>query len=1241
MALDRKQLTVDQHSAVNAKHNIIVAAGAGSGKTSVLSQRFAHLVLDDTTDGKDPLRVDEILTLTFTNKSTNEMYERIYKTLSAEKRNEDPAKAARAERALDDFYKAKIKTIDAFCADVARTGSLFFGIPSDFQSNEDAVTTLADKASLSFVLDNRANKYLRALIAERKIQNVADELFARTVLQYCTVSSPLDFNKIFNFQLTLLLAAWKTALPRFDRLLGEIKDALAELTEIIKCPAKDKKQAESFAKLKDGEKYIEFKYLMSEGACPDTPDINKLIEQSTGEDRRQFFRAISDSGEERQKLVSYIGFAAKVAAAGQISRLKIAAQVSSLNLEARDIFDKTLGPAANYFLQLETISGMFELLHKFQDNFNRKKRLAGLLTFNDIARLAVDTLIHYPEIRALYKQQIKSIMIDEFQDNNELQRDLIFLIAEDGAKHKAGIPGRNNLSKEKMFFVGDEKQSIYRFRGADVSVFHSLSAELPDTGEEGNVVKLLANFRSKQSLINAFNVIFENVFKPIDEDKSDYEADFEALDCGRNTIPGTPADIKFCLLQETEDLAEKKGGVDVYDAESAFIAKTIRGMVDSGHKVLRNQNGIDAEDACNYNDFAILLRKKKFIRRLEKQFKAFGIPYTTEDPAAIWQESVVSDILAILRCLVYRDDKLSFAVLLRSPFVRLNDNNFASCMLHWNKKVFDPALLEFIEGDDEGARYGNAVENFTSLRAEKNNPVTDIITKIWYYYGYRFETVKTEAAQKYSEIYDYIFEVARRSDEAGKNLAEFIDEIEYKRQGGRDDLEIPVERSGGVSIMTIHKSKGLQFPVVFIPFCGAPARERNENGIIYYKKIKESALEEFELRAVRGMDAVNGEAEKETGKTYELLFLNLPAAPELQTGGINNYFYRRFKYDNAKMAQAEIKRLLYVAGTRAESTLYWTAAMPLLTKEEEKNTGYDDMGDSIEKRLLLFRDKTLKKRMPDKKNDSVPMPNFLELLVEPLAESIISNKKFMTVEEIKDNSKEKIEAVCALYRNNAALSLKKTLFAAKEMYANAETEKEPEIFIEYKNASAAGIQEYTEHPVEYSDDEHGGEDTLTLLLKRAGLSNAYFGEAAHTIIENKLNGIDVRQNTILDGALLAEAEKMADFFLSSELGKQCLAAEWRETEYPFMSLVTEDGRDEDSLYPLKKTFISGRMDLVFKHDKIIYIVDFKTDRIINPLQHESQLKYYREALTNLYPADRGNIKTYLFYLRHGKEILCS
>jgi ATP-dependent helicase/nuclease subunit A len=564
-------------------------------------------------------------------------------------------------------------------------------------------------------------------------------------------------------------------------------------------------------------------------------------------------------------------------------------------------------------------------------------------------------------------------------------------------------------------------------------------------------------------------------------------------------------------------------------------------------------------------------------------------------------------------------------------------------MLHWNKKVFDPALLEFIEGDIDKSRYKNAVENFNTLYGEKKETITDIITKIWYNYGYRFETLKTEAAQKYAEIYDYIFEVARRSEEAGKNMAEFIDEIETKRHGGKNDLEIPIERSEGasVTIMTIHKSKGLQFPIVFVPFCGEPAREPNESKMIYYKKIKKNTLQEFELQALRSNNAESAESE-----IYELLSLNLPPAPELPINGIGNYFYRRFKYDNTKMARAENKRLLYVAATRAESTLYWTATLPPLTKTEKENKNYNTISGSIEKRLLLFKDKTVDKCESGAKNGSAPPLSFLELLSEPLAESIIGNKKLWTIEEIKDNSKEKIGKAYASHKNTNVFS-KQTLCRAKELYANANVEKEAAVFIEWTTPTAGfekpesrHIQKGEERP-EYSGGPGSDDDRIAMLLKQAGVSSGEFGEAAHTIIEDKLNGVKKRKKTILPDVLAAEAEKMADSFLSSELGKKCHAAEWREIEYPFMSLVIENNAEEYLAYPRKRIFISGRMDLVFKHDKTIYVIDFKTDRVMIPSQHVLQLKRYKDAIVNLYPNDKENIKTYLFYLRHGSEILCS
>jgi len=170
----------DQRRAVLAEGNAVVSAGAGSGKTKTLAARFASLVVRGTAS------VEEILTLTFTNKAANEMYDRIYRLLRDYRGDE------KVRRALEDFHKAKISTLDSFCGRIARMGCTAYGLAPDFSSDETGVRDLAREASLRFVLDHRRDEGIQQLLGDHKIRDIAEGIFAEMVLYHSPLSSPPD-----------------------------------------------------------------------------------------------------------------------------------------------------------------------------------------------------------------------------------------------------------------------------------------------------------------------------------------------------------------------------------------------------------------------------------------------------------------------------------------------------------------------------------------------------------------------------------------------------------------------------------------------------------------------------------------------------------------------------------------------------------------------------------------------------------------------------------------------------------------------------------------------------------------------------------------------------------------------------------------------------------------------------------------------------------------------------------------
>ncbi|MDR0623269.1 MAG: UvrD-helicase domain-containing protein, partial [Treponema sp.] len=486
-----------QRLAVTSESNAVVSAGAGSGKTRVIASRYAWLVMEKG------IPVEEILTLTFTNKAVNEMYSRIYSILASY--GDDP----RARNAVANFNRANILTLDSFCTGVARIAARRYGVSPDFVCDPEAVRALAVETALPFTLNNRDNQGLRALLGDKKIQTLAEELFADTVLSAGSIAAPPDFTALWEKQRDEILRVWS----------GLSQDAAEKTAAMVSAMGNLEKPGDYMAEL-----------LRDSASFPPVPPIGLLL---AGEDGGAALK------KQIQKYFSLLGRFCAVSFSGRLNAEK---EIVRENRDALRELKESLESAALFALSADTIREVFSLLETCQREFNRKKREAGVLTFQDIARLAVDALSRYPDLRQFYNRSFSAIMIDEFQDNNELQRELVFLLAEKAECDKPGIPGLPDLNPGKMIFVGDEKQSIYRFRGADVSVFRKLSGSFSRYYPQGHI-SLDYNYRSKPALIGAFNFFFGGlspegkaggpaVFLADDENLPDYEARYEGIKPG-------------------------------------------------------------------------------------------------------------------------------------------------------------------------------------------------------------------------------------------------------------------------------------------------------------------------------------------------------------------------------------------------------------------------------------------------------------------------------------------------------------------------------------------------------------------------------------------------------------------------------------------------------------------------------------------------------------------------------------
>jgi ATP-dependent helicase/nuclease subunit A len=647
MGDNTKQITLndEQKTAAAYGKNVVAAAGAGSGKTSVLASRYAYLVTEKG------LTVEQILTLTFTRKAAAEMYQRIYGTLSYLAEHERGDRQKKARKAVEDFFHARIQTLDSYSSGLVRQGCVRYGISPEFTIDEERCRSLAREEALPFLIAHRQHPAIEQLYRRKRPPNshgaysapagIAERFLAFTVLKYSDIDEPPDFAGHTKRQFDIVTAEWEAITAFiFDR-LEKIRDIaggggtndnfVKQLEPIIKEFDSGTVNFPGTAEIKS--------FFDTLAALADDECVLKAEDHPT---RQKFPRCLVFMNGFHDRLNLRFG--------------KRGSQAKVIVTELRNKF-ALFSSLAVFCMQAGIILSLMALLNGFQRIFLEKKRAEGILTYNDAARLARTMLRDHPDIRQSEKETFKAIMIDEFQDNNELQKELLFLLAEDEARQEKSIPGAGELSDNKLFFVGDEKQSIYRFRGADVSVFRGLQEELA-----GGVLHLKTNYRSSPALIGAFNAIFGGgEFDPAGvkppglfpsvfvrgTDQMDAVPPYEALYAPLAAGVSHTGSLTLCLLDKNESVTERDGEnretpdaeeMESMENEALFTAERIR-------RLLEEKDGGGAR--YRPDDIAILFRSHGPQRFFEKHLRLLNIPYASEGINGFFSDGPVNDIMAV------------------------------------------------------------------------------------------------------------------------------------------------------------------------------------------------------------------------------------------------------------------------------------------------------------------------------------------------------------------------------------------------------------------------------------------------------------------------------------------------------------------------------------------------------------------------------------------------------------------
>ena len=751
-----RMLSPEQLDAVCSDRSTVVSAGAGAGKTMVLALRFLRLVME----GK--AHADEILTLTFTRKAAGEMYDRIHSMLVLAASDGDERLA---EELSQHFPRARISTMDSFWSEIARTDSLRYGVTRDFSSlDEGDAEDMARTAFEELQDDAEYSADLQLLASEYSPENLLSFFLSLSVSHADLISPFTAKNNMESFD-SLSEMIRQSVVSKADSVIDE----LAALSDENPTKVADEITA-SAAAYRDG----------NYGAMTRI-DLRRTRDKVIGSFVKDAYRPVL---ERLQELDS---------------------------LEKMRPFECALSHLAEAFIC----------------KMKEAKRASGMLSYRDIESLARTILLENKDVRSYYKRCFRYIMVDEFQDNNADQRDMLYLLAERTDVSGDAMPEIKDTDPEKLFFVGDDKQSIYYFRGADVSVFRSLRRDIASIG--GNIISLTRNYRSEPELIRHFNDVFCDVFSMRDADdeslreerlvsaftgadSSSYEADSEPI-VPREPSSGVTPVISLALYRK--DTEQGENSAEPADCEALYVASLIEDMVSGDEYLIADRSG--GLRRPHYSDIAILVQTTKSQMPFERALRVRGIPYTVVESASTTLDGVASDIYSFLQVLLYPNDRFAYLALLRSPFARISDDGlllFAPCP---DAAAFreDPAFPD----PADAAAYSALKALYLKVRSLIGRErLTHILDVIYYESGYHAYLAGHKVLSVYEDHFAYIWSLAASMEAEGRSLPAFVDTLRPLIGSVEKLKDVSIQHFSGdsVQMMTIHKSKGLEFPIVIL-----------------------------------------------------------------------------------------------------------------------------------------------------------------------------------------------------------------------------------------------------------------------------------------------------------------------------------------------------------------------------------------------------------------------------------------
>ena len=1125
--------TEEQQNILNCNKNVIVSAAAGSGKTAVLTEKIANKV----SEGAD---ICDMLVVTFTKNAASEMKQRIEKTLF--ERAESEADANKKKHMLLQAQStsiANISTLHSFCTYLLKRNFYKVELSPSFRvGNSTEIEMLRDEAldeALNEFFEDEQNTKLLKVMGEAELSNAILDIYDNISIR--SDGKEWLLNAVKNYSISK--EEFEHSSP-IKYLLQKAKKHIANAIEYIKS-SYDYTESEKESSILD-EKLDAYKHMLE-----DSDDYSSLFD--TIQMKVKGFQGIKNLNPTVKTLCTN--------ASSSIKDSKVLVELS---------IDTLYNNIINNRKYIEQIAG---IVLRFDEIFKEKKNKNNIIDYSDMEQKTLQ-LLKDTSVRKAYKDKFKYIFVDEFQDINDIQNEII----------------KSLISDDNGFFVGDIKQSIYRFRGAKPALFIQKEYEYSKS-DNADCMKLSANFRSSDAVVNFVNMIFSSIMKKstggIDYDES--QSLKKKSQCGKGKVYIEYIETETQSSEQNQAEDDDEINLQKIEAQAIVAANKIREMVG-------NTKFFDIKEKrerfFTYSDFAVIMRSVKQAPLFARELMLAGIPVHIEGAENYFSAIEVQVLINLLSVIDNRRQDIPLISVMRSPIGNFSDNELTKIRIIAKEEFPDASKKTFYETMNfvSGLEYDVSIKikkfldklddwNKRSKLIQLEELVRVLLDETGYY---RFISSLPGGKGRAGNL-DVFAQLARAYEsDTGRGLYDFLIYLD-KAKIKSDTKAAQTTAHNSVRVMTMHKSKGLEFNAVIVPSL--------EKHVISHLPSNNIIVYDDEGLGAKLQDENNAE-------------------PDI--------YHKIVSYKNTLACIEDEMRLMYVTFTRARDTLILLSCVP-------------DTAGIVNQ---------INPELEQLTKSSVLYVNWINY-------ALLQSGKISLLEEAKRLGKPCGDELCIEVFSSSSLTLSEHSENNQEFFNEYERIKK----IDYSEIKQDRdwIYPYDE-AVKISSKgsvtEFAHEDNTVSYLqssanKNSLISAAERGIATHLILSlipfekhTKQSVNAFAKNLTVKGILTDEEYKSINFDGIAEIFKRPLAkriinSEKFLREQPFTCFI-DASILSDKYQENEQILVQGIIDGCFMENGKWVIIDYKTDNVIKEssdmvekqaFTHKKQLTVYKLALEKI------------------------